>query len=100
MILWKSKEVAETRIGEYYPLAFRWMFQIGKFYVGFTHQYKSKHDNKWHDNHSVNYLISITKYFHWGSYHLYYDGCHCTFSLGWIHFLWSNDNCKKCRELI
>ena len=99
MIIWKSKEVPETRTGIPDPCqAFMWTFQLGKFYAGLIHQYKW-HD-EWHDSGVQHWLISITKHFHLGSYHLYYDGCHCTFSLGFMHFLWSNDNCKKCRELI
>jgi hypothetical protein len=29
---------------------------------------------------------------------MWYDGPHCFFSLGFIHFAWQNNNCKKCIE--
>lgn len=34
--------------------------------------------------------------FRFGSEHLYYDGPHCSWSLGFLHFAWSWDWCKKC----
>lgn len=95
MILWKSKEEPETREG--YPCsAFRWVFEIGKWYIGFSHQYKYKSTGEWNSSHTNVYLITITDSFILGSWHGYYDGPHCTFSLGWIHFCWGNWNCKEC----
>ena len=100
MIIFKFKEVAETRVGEHFCKAFRWTFQLGLSYVGFIYQHKS--DNVWHDNHACNYLVSVTKHFHLGSSHIYYDGPHCSFSLGFVHFLWSGgiktNWCEKCYD--
>jgi hypothetical protein len=104
MILFKFKHrEAETLVGVA-PLfngscqAFRWTFQLGLFYMGFIYQYKR--DDVWHDNHLLNYLVSVTKHFHLGIDHVYYDGPHCSFSLGWVHFLWSGGIrthwCEKC----
>jgi hypothetical protein len=35
--------------------------------------------------------LSITKHFKLGPWHGYYDGPHCSFSLGWLHIIWEGD---------
>lgn len=99
MIILKFLNKKETRIPKesYVCSDFRWTFQIifyRGFTIGFVHQHKI--NGKWYDSHVMKYIISITKYFHLGSDHVYYDGQHCMFSIGFIHFCWLNDNCKKC----
>ena len=42
--------------------------------------------------------MSLTSYFSLGGSHGYYDGPHCSFSLGWLHLNWSYWWCKKCCE--
>lgn len=32
--------------------------------------------------------ISITRFWDWGSAHSWYDGPHCSFSVGPVHFVW------------
>jgi len=47
----------------------------------------------------MNYFsASITHHFMLGSEHLYYDGPHCSFSLGFLHLNWRYWWCKKCCE--
>ena len=40
--------------------------------------------------------VTITRRWAWGRQHDYYDGCLCSFSLGFLHFNWEPDFCKKC----
>lgn len=90
------KEHPETR-GEHFPCsAFRWAFEAGRWHIGFVHQHKWKESGKWQSSHTSVYEMYISKHFAVGDTHLYYDGPHCMFSLGWIHFIWGNSNCKKC----
>jgi hypothetical protein len=42
------------------------------------------------------YTFVVNNYWLWGQHHDYYDGPHCGFSLGFIHFSWSGDWCDKC----
>jgi hypothetical protein len=47
--------------------------------------------------HVLRYVnCSLTKHFMIGQSHAYYDGPHCGFSLGFIHFNWSLGWCEKC----
>lgn len=67
-------------------------FEIGKYY-----QYFSTENNKWNDTHTNNvYLCINLKRWYWGSEHYYYDGPHCSFSIGPVHFCWGPDWCAKC----
>jgi hypothetical protein len=100
MILFKFKELSETR-GDNYPCsAFRWTFQIGFWYIGFVHQSKSKFSGSWNDSHTRIYEICIINKFKIGMHHYYYDGPHCSFSLGWLRFCWGgnpfSETCIKC----
>lgn len=96
MILWKSKEILETR-GEHFPCcAFRWILEIGFWYLGFVHQHQNKSTSEWGSSHSSLYEISFRRPFRLGSDHFYYDGPHCSFSLGWLHFNWGGQSCNKC----
>ena len=99
MIVFSFKEEPETR--ENYPcLAFRWTFQVGFWHVGFVHQAKSKESGKWNDSHTRAYEIHLVKRFALGMEHFYYDGPHCSFCLGWLHFCWGGNlftgQCNKC----
>lgn len=42
------------------------------------------------------YTLCITKRWAMGEYHLYYDGPHCSFSLGFLHYNWSGEWCTEC----
>lgn len=76
----------------------RWVFEIEKWRegvdIGFSSQYCW--NGEWKNCSTGYYNISLTKYFHLGSYHGYYDGPHCGFSIGFLHFNWSGAWCKKC----
>jgi hypothetical protein len=78
------------------PKAFRWSFQIGKYFIGFIYQYNI--DDKWCDAHSLTYGFWYHGKWCWGFSHLYYDGPHCTLSIGPFRIQWYNENCKKCYD--
>lgn len=43
------------------------------------------------------YMLSISKKFTLGSNHTYYDGNHCMYDFGFLHFIMQRDKtCNKC----
>jgi hypothetical protein len=104
LILFKFKEYPETRPG--FPCeAFRWSIQsswikpIG-FELSFAHQHKYKGEPEWHTGHARNHGFGVFGPMRFGSSHFWYDGPHCSFSLGWLHLIWSgkpwSGRCQKC----
>lgn len=100
MIIFKTKEELETREG--FPnRAFRKALVLesyGKgegFFFGVDAQYQPNKSQDWH---SCNWPtgLSVTRHLSWGSNHGWYDGPKCSFSIGFLHFLWANHHCKKC----
>jgi hypothetical protein len=96
MILTRFRETPEIR--KNCPCsAFRWTFQIEYNFIGFIHQYNL---NGWKNSHTSVYGISIRKNFRFGIDHDYYDGPHCSLSIGLISFIWCGKPftgwCKKC----
>jgi len=106
MILWKFKEEPETRDQEPgnthdWPCkAFRWVIDVGydhgALYAGAYHQYQRKCDGSWNTSHTNLYEVTLGWRFSWGSKHFYYDGPHCSLSLGPIRFNWGSWCCKEC----
>lgn len=105
MILWKSKinrnvrECAKDSIS-----GFRTVFEVGFFSnwrdgwgIGFVSQYQEKDTGEWHLA-SHYHEMTITPHWRWGREHIYYDGPHDSFSLGFIHFVWSGAWCQKCAD--
>lgn len=68
----------------------RWVFEVGLFYVGLQRQVIF-HDGKagWYSGSGDYFNVNLNKNFLLGGYHAYYDGPHCSFSIGWLHFNWS-----------
>lgn len=102
MILFKFKEHPETR-PKFPCTAFRWTIQTnwfkgGGFQIGFVHQ--SQSNGEWCDSHTSVYALSLHRPASFGIEHYYYDGPHCSLSLGWLHVLWGGGIrsgwCKKC----
>lgn len=50
----------------------------------------------WRDMGGSYFNMCLTRYFRIGQSHDYYDGPHCSYSLGWLHFNWSHRWCEKC----
>jgi hypothetical protein len=107
MIIWKSKEIPETRNQDPsnkidWPCeAFRRVLEIGwndGFHFGLVNQYKLRDGGEWCTSHVGNWEVWITSRWAIGPAHFYYDGPHCTFSLGIIHLHYpvKNDRCEKC----
>ena len=60
-------------------------------------QVRGEKDTDWRLGYDYRSVYLSTDW-QWGSYHIYYDGPHCGFSLGFLHFNWTNSDCKKCYE--
>lgn len=108
MIIWKFKEEPETRGDEPgntidWPCkAFRRVieFSIGRdgFHLGLVNQHQWKSTGEWRSSHVGNLEVYVNGNWAWGAEHFYYDGPHCMFSLGFIHFHYPARGgwCKKC----
>lgn len=93
MIIFKFNEHPETR-GEGFPCkAFRSVIELSLdrtgFEFGLFHQYQNKSDGTWHTSHTDNLAIVINRHWLWGDKHMWYDGPHCVFSLGFLHMHYS-----------
>lgn len=44
------------------------------------------------------YEANVTGHWAWGGGHFWYDGPHCFFSVGPVHFAWRNWSCKRCHS--
>jgi hypothetical protein len=91
MILFKFKERPETR-GDGFPCkAFMDVIEASLdrngFEFGLFHQYKI--GDTWHTSHTDCLSVAITSHWLWGDSHLWYDGPHCCFSLGFLHIHYS-----------
>jgi hypothetical protein len=104
MIIFKFKEYPETRGNNpgntiNWPCdVARWVIDIGWRHVGLYHQYRLKSTREWRNSHSLLYEACVTKYFHLGPSHAWYDGPHCSYSFGFIHVNYHppGGRCKKC----
>ncbi len=101
MILWKSKIETEDKpeFSELGRRSWRWVFEVDYWKpmavgAGFYHQVLFEKGD-WRP--AVQYYnLSLTPHFRLGERHDYYDGPHCSFSIGFLHINWSGDWCKKC----
>ncbi len=94
MILFTCKNEPETREG--YPCkAFRWSFQIEPTSIGFIHQHQHQ-NGEWDDSHTAVYIAYLDRPFKLGSDHIYYDGPHCIYQLGFLRLMRGNWKCKEC----
>lgn len=97
MILYKFKETLRPKLA--YVRASRWVIEIidWSFGIALSYQFNSREEsNKWISDHSNQYVISIGLPLKIGFDHFYYDGPHCSLHLGFLHFRWFSDFCKKC----
>ncbi len=81
--------------------AWRDVLHIVWFGFGFEREYKRIDDPEaeWRTIQTF-FGMSITSHFMLGSNHVYYDGPHCMFSIGFLHLYWDGNpwtgRCKKC----
>jgi hypothetical protein len=95
MILYKTKDIPDTRDCAFYE-AHRYVLDVYKFGISWTCQGKLKSKNEYRSLHADDTGVEINSNFSFGFSHVYYDGPHCSLSLGWVHFRWNNFKCKKC----
>ena len=84
-------------------LVSRWTLQSSLdrdgFDFGFVRQHRHQ-NGEWESSHTRVYLISLDRYFSWGISHFYYDGPHCSLSIGPFRFMWGGNPktgwCQKC----
>lgn len=103
MILWAWGEQPETRDPALFPCdAFRWALQLDRWMVAVVRQYRFRGQTAWHGSHARLWGVSVTRHWGWGAQHIYYDGAHCSWSVGPVHFLWSGGWrtawCDRCYE--
>lgn len=97
MILWRFKERLEPN--EKAPCkSFRWVLEAQWFYLGLVYQYQLRSNDQWVSSHTIQYSVCLNRYWSFGGEHIYYDGPHCSFSIGPVHFNWWNGSCEKCFE--
>lgn len=88
----------ESPFNDYYD-ARRWALELAAansaVYLSYQTELLSKETKEWRGVGSY-FVASLSTRFRWGSDHGYYDGPHCSFSLGFLHFAWSHWWCKKC----
>jgi len=104
MLLWKFKEEPETRGPSYPCTAFRWVIEatLGRRHVAVVliNQHRWRSTGEWQSSHAACMGINITDHLDFGIKHMYYDGPHCSLSLGPVHIIWSGNpltgHCDKC----
>lgn len=100
MILWKFKERTIVPEDKSNWRSKRWTFQVNKWSFGLVLQFKNKDNPKWRDSHTAVFEVSFNLPLAFGSRHFYYAGPHCSFSLGFIHFIYGGNfftgYCEKC----
>lgn len=75
--------------------SWRWVLEITFTSIGLVHEYTNDGGKTWSLANRY-YTLCITRHWTIGEYHLYYDGPHCSLSLGFLHYNWSSDWCIKC----
>lgn len=77
--------------------SWRWTFETAPYYFGLFEQMSS---NGGEFRSSSRYFsICFSSISMWGFNHFWYDGPHCSFCIGRIHFGWSLSSCKKCENI-
>ncbi len=99
MILWKGKvsrddEPPPWNKGDH--RSWRWVLEARPTSLDLSHQYKMRDSDEFHHGVSGYFNATLTRHFKLGGDHSWYDGPHCGFSFGFVHFNWSWWNCKKC----
>jgi hypothetical protein len=79
----------------------RWVLEVERWSV-FLHQQALPRpvtdESRWSYLTSGYFGVSVSEHWMWGSDHGYYDGPHCSFSVGPVHFLWSYWRCERCEK--
>ena len=95
--VWSSKERREPSVHKDGDINIRYALYVSRWSLDLYREYKEITDvGDWIAG--IYYNVSITKHFHLGSTHCWYDGPRHSFSLGFIHFNWMKWGCKGCAE--
>lgn len=101
MILWKSKVQREKQVvyEDAGIRAWRRVLDVDLTSISLRSEVKFNMDTpeeskEWRWGQGT--TLSITKHFHFGVEHMYYDGPHCLYSLGFLHLCYEPDWCTKC----
>lgn len=75
----------------------RWSLEVKRWSIWLQREWVHRGHEKsgWHPMSTNYFSICRTKWM-WGQDHCYYDGPHCSFSVGPITFNWSYWWCEKC----
>jgi hypothetical protein len=97
VILWTGKATTEPKV-EYEHCgirSWRWRFtaEFGGFWLEQQVRFSGE-DGEWRQARAHGFFVDHR--FRLGSDHVYWDGPHCGFSLGFLHFNWQPDWCLKC----
>jgi hypothetical protein len=95
MILYKTKEEPDTRDCAAFH-AHRTVLELYRWGISWACQGKRKSNNEWQSLHFDDTGIEVNSHFSIGFKHVYYDGPHCFFALGFVHIRWNSWDCKKC----
>jgi len=99
VIIFKFRESILARVPQ--VTKYRWVLEavVNRIHwtgFGFELNVQVKDEaSEWHLGYDYRSVYLSTDW-GWGSYHIYYDGSHCGFSLGFLHFNWTNAGCRKC----
>lgn len=102
MILWKfsakpNKNKAGLKAG---IIEHRWVLSCEPYSLELYSQLRRDGED-WDDYHGDYFCVNVTKFWHLGSSHAYYDGPNCALSLGFIQFNWRLfGQCKKCSSTV
>ena len=94
MILYKSK-ITKNISNE---MLLRYVIRTYWFGIELTQEYCNNGTNDKWQMCNPHWAISLTKHWYLGRDHIYFDGPHDFFSLGFLHFAWSDKWCKECYE--
>jgi hypothetical protein len=96
LLLWKG--AATTSNATAYVDAHRRVLLLEPYGFGLFWQYKIRKTGEWSTAHTGAYSVHITRHWHLGPEHVYYDGPHCLFSLGFLHVQYAPRGgwCLKC----
>lgn len=98
MIVWSSGTIAKDEKVEHESMgirSWRWVLDIEWGSIDLRQEIFCTAYRGWHRANAY-FNISVTPHCLWGSDHTYYDGPHCSFSVGYVHFNWSYWWCEKC----
>ena len=75
----------------------RWVISLGFLHVALQHEMSCSLRPTF-SRATRHYGIALTGFWNVGPDHTWYDGPHCSFSFGYLHFTRSGIDCKHCSD--